>query len=72
MKHVTISPGEAADRLALRELAEAYAYSADRRDAKGQMALFTGDTHFCWRNPAPRARRTAWHMTSWSMAGSVG
>ena len=45
-KHVTISPSEAADRLAIRELVEAYAYCADRRDAKGQMALFTPDTHF--------------------------
>jgi hypothetical protein len=45
-KHVTISPGEAADRLAIRELVEAYAHCADRRDAKGQMSLFTADTHF--------------------------
>ena len=45
-KHVTISPVEAADRLAIRELVEAYAHCADRRDAKGQMALFTEDTHF--------------------------
>jgi SnoaL-like domain len=45
-KHVAISPEEAADRLAIRELIEAYAYCADRRDAKGQMALFTADTHF--------------------------
>jgi hypothetical protein len=45
-KHVTISPNEAADRLAIRELIEAYAHCADRRDAKGQMALFTEDTHF--------------------------
>jgi hypothetical protein len=45
-KHVTISPAEAADRLAIRELVEAYAHCADRRDAKGQMALFTADTHF--------------------------
>ena len=45
-KHVTISLEEAADRLAIRELVEAYAYCADRRDAKGQMALFTEDTHF--------------------------
>src|SRR5216117_3679846 len=45
-KHVTISPNEAADRLAIRELVEAYAHCADRRDAKGQMALFTEDTHF--------------------------
>jgi hypothetical protein len=45
-KHATISPAEAADRLAIRELVEAYAHCADRRDAKGQMALFTEDTHF--------------------------
>ena len=45
-KHVTISPEEAADRLAIRELVEAYAHCADRRDAKGQMALFTTDAHF--------------------------
>jgi ketosteroid isomerase-like protein len=46
MKHVTISPEEAADRLAIRELIDAYAHCADRRDAKGQMSLFTEDTHF--------------------------
>jgi hypothetical protein len=45
-KHVTISPIEAADRLAIRELVDAYAHCADRRDAKGQMALFTPNTHF--------------------------
>src|SRR5246127_1137333 len=41
-----ISPSEAADRLAIRELVEAYPRCADRRDAKGQMALFTEDAHF--------------------------
>jgi hypothetical protein len=45
-KHLAISPNEAADRLAIRELVEAYAYCADRRDAKGQMSLFTEDAHF--------------------------
>ena len=45
-RHDTISPAEAADRLAIRELIEAYARCADRRDAKGQMSLFTPDTHF--------------------------
>jgi hypothetical protein len=45
-KHAAISPDEAADRLAIRELVEAYAHCADRRDAKGQMSLFTKDTHF--------------------------
>jgi hypothetical protein len=45
-KHAAISPGEAADRLAIRELIEAYAHCADLRDATGQMSLFTTDTHF--------------------------
>ncbi|WP_118974915.1 nuclear transport factor 2 family protein [Taibaiella koreensis] len=37
---------EADDRLAIRELVDRYAYCADTRDAQGQMALFTEDTHF--------------------------
>jgi hypothetical protein len=45
-QHLTISATEAADRLAIRELVEAYAHCADRRDAKAQMALFAVDTHF--------------------------
>jgi hypothetical protein len=45
-KHISISPQEGADRLAIRELVEAYAHCADRRDAQGQMSLFTTDTHF--------------------------
>ena len=45
-QHAAISTTEAADRLAIRELIEAYAHCADRRDAKGQMALFTADTYF--------------------------
>jgi SnoaL-like domain len=45
-KHVTVSPAEVADRLSVRELIEAYAHCADRRDAEGQMALFTEETHF--------------------------
>src|SRR5579871_3103234 len=45
-KHLALTPSEAADRLAIRELVEAYAHCADRRDAKGQMSLFTEDTHF--------------------------
>jgi ketosteroid isomerase-like protein len=41
-----ITPIEQADRLAIRELVDAYARCADRRDANGQKALFTEDTHF--------------------------
>jgi hypothetical protein len=46
MSKYAISPGDAADRLSIRELIEAYAHCADRRDARGQMSLFTEDTHF--------------------------
>ena len=46
LSNVTIFAEEAADRLAIRQLIESYAHCADRRDAKGQMALFTEDTHF--------------------------
>jgi ketosteroid isomerase-like protein len=52
-----LSPQEAADRLAIRELVDAYAYCADRRDASGQMGLFTDDADFLVymdsRNPSP-------------------
>jgi ketosteroid isomerase-like protein len=41
-----ITPIEQADRLAIRELVDAYAHCADRRDADGQKALFTEDTRF--------------------------
>jgi hypothetical protein len=44
--HTELSPAEAADRLAIRELFDAYARCADRRDAEGQKALFTDDTRF--------------------------
>jgi ketosteroid isomerase-like protein len=58
--HTDLSPREAADRLAIRELVDAYAYCADRRDAANQMALFTEDTDFVVymdsRNPAPTQR----------------
>jgi len=41
-----ISLLELADRIAIRHLVDAYAHCADRRDAVGQMALFTTDTVF--------------------------
>ena len=37
---------QAADRMAIRNLVDQYAYCADTRDAQGQMALFTEDTSF--------------------------
>jgi hypothetical protein len=38
-QHLALSPNEAADRLAIRELVEAYARCADRRDAKSQTPI---------------------------------
>jgi hypothetical protein len=45
-KHEGLSLEQLADRLGIRELADAYAHCADRRDADGQMALFTEDCDF--------------------------
>jgi hypothetical protein len=44
--HTELTPSEATDRLALRQLFDAYAHCADRRDANGQKSLFTADTRF--------------------------
>jgi hypothetical protein len=44
--HSELTPSEVADRLAIRELFDAYAHCADRRDAEGQKALFTAGTRF--------------------------
>ena len=44
--HPDLSLQQMADRLAIRELVDAYAYCADRRDAVGQMELFTEDADF--------------------------
>src|ERR1700752_997829 len=56
-QHAELSLQQVADRLAIRKLVDAYAYCADRRDAAGQMALFTADTDFLVymdsRNPSP-------------------
>jgi ketosteroid isomerase-like protein len=46
MIHAEITPTEQGDRVAIRELVDAYAHCADRRDAQGQKSLFTDDTHF--------------------------
>jgi hypothetical protein len=61
--HITPSPREAADRLAIRELVEAYAHCADRRDANGQMSLFTADTHFLVFMDA-KDRKPTWELRS--------
>jgi hypothetical protein len=44
--HASLSPTEAADRLAIPELFDAYAHCADRRGAEAQKALCTVDTRF--------------------------
>src|ERR1700739_465100 len=46
MIHSQMTATEEADRRAVRELVDAYARCADRRDAEGQKSLFTEDTHF--------------------------
>ncbi|MFJ9870125.1 nuclear transport factor 2 family protein [Streptomyces sp. NPDC101165] len=53
-----LSPQEAADQLAIRSLIDAYAHCADRRDAKGQMSLFTEDSRFLVYMDATAARPT--------------
>lgn len=55
----TLSLHEAADRLAIRELFDAYARCADTRDATGQMALFTADTRFSVFMDGPDAEPTS-------------
>ncbi len=75
-KHVSISPEEAADRLAIRELVEAYAPCADHRDAKGQMALFSEDTHFVVymdaKDPKPRRLLTSTNLGLGEVAFLLG
>jgi SnoaL-like domain len=44
--HAGMTSQEIGDRLAIRELVDAYAHCADRRDVEGQMSLFTPDTEF--------------------------
>jgi uncharacterized protein (TIGR02246 family) len=56
--HVEITPAEAADRLAIRELIDRYAHCADRRDAQGQAALFTEDTRFVVQMEGPDTEPT--------------
>lgn len=46
VSYPTSSVQETADRLAIGELIDAYAHCADRRDARGQMNLFTDDARF--------------------------
>jgi hypothetical protein len=41
-----ITPAEQADRLAIRQLVDAYAHCADRRLVEEQKSLVTEDTHF--------------------------
>jgi ketosteroid isomerase-like protein len=46
MIHSDITATEVGDRLAIRELVDAYAHCADRRDLEGQKSLFAEDAHF--------------------------
>jgi ketosteroid isomerase-like protein len=55
--HSDLTLQEIAGRLAIRELVDAYAHCADRRDIEGQMSLFMADAEFLVymdsRNPVP-------------------
>jgi SnoaL-like domain len=53
--HTELTPTAAADRLAIRELFDAYAHCADRRDDEGQKSLFTVDTRFAVYMDGPRS-----------------
>jgi len=55
--HADRTPSEAADCLPIRELFDAYAHCADRREAEGQKALFTVDTRFAVYMDAATAPR---------------
>jgi hypothetical protein len=44
--HRALSSADIADRLAIRELLDAYAHCAGRRDVEGQISLFTADAEF--------------------------
>lgn len=44
--HTSLPRVEIADRLAIRELLDAYAHCADRRGVEGQLSLFTTDMEF--------------------------
>src|ERR1700733_10327078 len=44
--HTSISPGRSFRSLGAQKVSRRVCPLADRRDAKGQMALFTEDTHF--------------------------
>jgi hypothetical protein len=58
-----VTPTEQADCLAIRELIDAYAHCADRRDAEGQKSLFIEDTRW----PCGRTRHVAaWRMCGWT------
>jgi len=56
--HTDLTPSESAERLAIRELLDAYAHCADRRDAEGQKALFATDTRFAVYMDGDRAEPT--------------
>ena len=60
--HVSISGTEAADRLEIRDLVDAYAHCADRRDAKGKCPfLLRIHTSLCSWMQDPRNR--LWNCT---------
>jgi SnoaL-like domain len=64
--HTELTPSEAADRLAIRELFDAYAHCADRRDAERQKSLFTVDTRFAVYMDGEGSERATRSRTTYS------
>jgi SnoaL-like domain len=56
--YTNLSPEQMADRVAIRELVDAYAHCADRRDLAGQMSLFTAGVEFLLFNDSRSAEPT--------------
>lgn len=56
-------PEQVADRLAIRELVDAYAHLADRRDPQGQAALFTDDARVAVYDGEPDTTEPAQVLT---------
>ncbi|MFD0782642.1 nuclear transport factor 2 family protein [Micromonospora azadirachtae] len=63
MSNPTPFSDQLADRLAIRDLVDAYAHLADRRDAQGQAALFTDDARVAVYDGEPDSTEPAQVLT---------
>ncbi|MEV4810988.1 nuclear transport factor 2 family protein [Micromonospora avicenniae] len=63
MSNPTPFSDQLADRLAIRDLVDAYAHLADRRDAQGQAALFSDDARVAVYDGEPDSTEPAQVLT---------